>query len=214
MDDKQARHLISEFNSGNHKAFEDLFKATVGMTGIQKYFDPTGIRTKEDFEQVARIGLHRAIDTWDSKAGSSFLSWAKTLMSQSLIREVKSIQRGSDVKMGNSISFNTKADFDGEETQYSIEEVYYKEFLQSGLYEPEFNEDLYLQICAEVEEKLSHNIRLKKVFELKIMFPDMSRKTISKITGYSKPSISSYFNTINQLIQEVSKKYSPYYDNL
>jgi len=214
MEDKQAQHLVNQFLNGNSKAFEVLFKATVGMTGIRKYFDPTGIRTKEDFEQVARIGLNRAINTWDPKGGSSFLSWAKTLMTQSLIKEVKTIQRTSDVKMGNSMPFDAKANFEGEEIRYSLEEVYYKEFLESGLYEPEFNQDLYLKICAEVEKRISHNIRLKKVFELKTTFPDISRKTISKITGYSKPSISDYFNTINQTIQEVSRKYSPYYDNL
>ncbi len=214
MEDKQAQHLVNEFLDGNNQAFESLFRATVGMTGIRKYFDPTGIRTREDFEQVAKIGLSRAIDTWDSKGGSSFLSWAKTLMTQSLIREVKTIQRTSDVKMGNPMPFDSKADFNGEETRYSLEEVYYKEFLESGLYEPEFNEELFIKICSEVEKKISHNIRLRKVFELKVTFPDMSRNTISKITGYSKPSISDYFNTINKTIQEVSRKYSPYYDNV
>lgn len=214
MDDKQAQHLVNEFLDGDSGAFETLFKATVGMTGIRKYFDPTGIRTQEDFEQIARIGLNRAIDTWDSRGGSSFLSWAKTLMSQSLIKEVKTIQRTYDAKAGHCMSFDAKADFNGEETRYSLEEVYYKEFLESGLYEPEFDEDLFVKICAEVERKISHNVRLRKVFELKIAFPDMTRNTISKITGYSKPSISDYFNTINQTIQEVSKKYSPYYDNL
>jgi len=214
MDDKQAQSLVNQYLDGDNKAFEILFNKTVGMTGIRKFFDPTGIRTQEDFRQIAKMGLSRAIDTWDKKGGSSFLSWAKTLMKQSLIKEVKQIQRSSDTKLGNSIPFDNKSTFEGQETKYTLEEVYYQEFLESGLYTPEFDEDLYMKICVEVESLISHNIRLKKVFELKMAFPDMTRNTISKITGYSKPSISDYFSTINKAIRDVSKKYSPYYDNL
>jgi len=214
MDEKSAQDLAHRYHNGDSQAFDILFNKTVGMVKVNKYYDPTGARTKEDFIQATRIGLYKALGTWEKDKGSTLISWIRNQMTQYLIREIKSIQRSSHTKMGTPMSIDGPSTFDGEETKYTIEEVYYQEFLDSGIYQQEFDQDLYTKICVEVQERIKNRRRVNRVFELKMAFPEMTRSTISKITGYSKPSISIYFDIINKAIREVSKKYSPYYDNL
>ena len=68
MTNEEAITLVKEFKqTGSSYVFEDLWSSTVMMVNPYKYFDPSGARDEEDFEQVTRIGLYQAFSDEVSK---------------------------------------------------------------------------------------------------------------------------------------------------
>ena len=93
MTNKEAVILVKTFQeTGSCSVFDELWASTVMMVNPYKYFDPSGARDEEDFEQITRIGLYQAINTWEDGKGSSVLTWIRMRMHQALIKELRKIR--------------------------------------------------------------------------------------------------------------------------
>ena len=94
MTNKEAVILVKEYKrTGSTNVFDELWSSTVMMVNPYKYFDPSGARDEEDFEQITRIGLYQAINTWEEGKGSSILTWIRMRMNQALIKELRKMVR-------------------------------------------------------------------------------------------------------------------------
>lgn len=206
MTNKEAVILVKTFQeTGSCSVFDELWSSTVMMVNPYKYFDPSGARDEEDFEQITRIGLYQAINTWEDGKGSSVLTWIRMRMHQALIKELRKITR--EGRLGHKISMDSSI-FLEDDSKSDVEQLIYKSLNETGGYNRQFNEDLYWQIYADVEEKISKNRALAKVFYFKIAFPNATRETICKAFGLSKPCISTYFTTIKTCIDLAQRKYA------
>ena len=206
MTNKEAVVLVKEYKrTGSTNVFDELWSSTVMMVNPYKYFDPSGARDEEDFEQITRIGLYQAINTWEEGKGSSILTWIRMRMNQALIKELRKMVRES--RLGHKISLDQSIYLE-DDSKSSVEQLIYKSLNQSTSYNRHFNEDLYWQIYADVEQKVCRNRSLAKVFYFKIAFPNATRETISKTFNLSKPCISTYFSTIKTCIELAQRKYA------
>jgi len=208
MTNQEALQMVKEFKETNDSSvFEKLWSLTVGMVDPYKYYDPTGARTTDDFLQATRIGLLEAIGSYREERGAKVLSWIRTRMTQLLIKELRQITRSS--KLGYKISLDSSPRADLGEDSRTIEEIIYHELIKSSSYQSmggEWDEDIYKQIIAAVQERIKSERRILKVFQLKIAFPNITRETISKMLNISRPAISQYFQRIERLIELTSKK--------
>ena len=191
--------LVEEYSkTGSSAAFNKIYDQVKGMVKPHRYVDITGARTIDDFHAVARIGLYKALDSWDPEAGSTFLTWARMKMSQALIREMKAMNYQNNKTF---ISLNWTPDY--VEGNSTVEDMIYASLKELGLYDRmdnDFDDDLYWQIVAKTEDLLKHNRRLLKTFQFKIAFPDASRELISKTLNIAKPTVSNYYEIIRQSI--------------
>ena len=191
--------LVEEYSkTRSSAAFNKIYDQVKGMVKPHRYVDITGARTIDDFHAVARIGLYKALDSWDPEAGSTFLTWARMKMSQALIREMKAMNYQNNKTF---ISLNWTPDY--VEGNSTVEDMIYASLKELGLYDRmdnDFDDDLYWQIVAKTEDLLKHNRRLLKTFQFKIAFPDASRELISKTLNIAKPTVSNYYEIIRQSI--------------
>ena len=206
MTNEEAIKLVDEFKeTGSSYVFDELWASTVMMVNPYKYFDPSGTRDEEDFEQITRIGLWKAIETFDAERGAKVLSWIRTKMQQALIKELRKMLREN--KIGTKISLDDSIYIDND-SNGTVEQLIYQSMKDSASYTRNFDEDLYWKIYAEVEAKISRNRSLARVFYFKMAFPQASRETISQVFGLSRPCLSTYFNTIKTCIDIASRQYA------
>lgn len=206
MTNQEAVVLVKKFkDTSSSIAFDELWTSTVMMVNPYKYFDPSGARDEEDFEQITRIGLYQAINTWEEDKGSSILTWIRMRMQQALIKELRKMVRES--RLGQKISLDQSVYLE-DDSKSSVEQLIYTSLNESVCYNRQFNEDLYWQIYFDVEEKVSRNRALARVFYFKIAFPNATREIIAKAFGLSKPCISTYFTTIKTCIELAKNKYA------
>ena len=206
MTNEKAIKLVDEFKeTGSPYVFDELWASTVMMVNPYKYFDPSGTRDEEDFEQITRIGLWKAIESYEVDRGAKVLSWIRTKMQQALIKELRKMIRES--KVGTKISLDDSIYIDND-SNGTVEQLIYQSMNDAEAFNRDFNEDLYWKIYAEVEAKVSRNRSLARVFYFKMAFPDASRELISQTFGLSRPCLSTYFNTIKTCIDIASKQYA------
>ena len=106
MTNKEALFLANEFKkTQSSEAFEELWSGTVMMVDPYKYFDPTGARDSEDFLQMTRIGLWKAIESYEDGHGATILSWIRRRMTQLIIQELRKVVRTT--RLGTKISLDT-----------------------------------------------------------------------------------------------------------
>ena len=206
MTNEEAIKLVDEFKeTGDSYVFDELWASTVMMVNPYKYFDPSGTRDEEDFEQITRIGLWKAIETFEVDRGAKVLSWIRTKMHQALVKELRKMIRES--RVGTKISLDSSIYIDND-SNGTVEQLIYESMNESEAFKRDFDEDLYWKIYAEVEAKVARNRSLARVFYFKMAFPDASRELISKTFGLSRPCLSTYFNTIKTCIDIASKQYA------
>ena len=212
MTNERALQLADKFlRQNDSQAFEELWSSTVNMVEPYKYFDPTGARDSEDFLQATRIGLWQALNSFQEGRGSTILTWIRMRMTQLIIKELRAINRttrlGHKISLDNSIH---QVSQDGD-SYPSVERMIYQQLISSDSYQAatvEWSEELYWTIIADVEQRLKRNIRLVKVFRIKLAFPHISRDTIAKMLTISRPAISGYFETIRNCIGLATTKYA------
>lgn len=206
MTNSEAQALSKCFlETGNPQAFNELWRRTVHMASPYKFFDPTGARTEEDFLQITKIALVKALQSFDPERGSTLLSWIKTLMRQGLIREVRRIKRSN--RLGYKISWDAPQAL-GTRT---LEEQIYKQLAASDSYQPvpiQWSEQLYWTIVADVERRIKYDILVSKCYSAKLVFPNLSRTLLAEALGVSRSALSKYFNIIRDSIALASRKYS------
>jgi len=210
MTNERALQLADQFLKKNDsQAFEELWTLTVNMVEPYKYFDPTGARDQEDFLQATRIGLWQALQSFEEGRGSTILSWIRMRMTQLIIKELRAINRTT--RLGSKISLDTSIYASHQDTAPSVERMIYQQLISSDSYQAattEWSEELYWTIIADVEQRLKRNIRLVKVFRIKLAFPHITRNTIAKMLTISRPAISGYFETIRNCIGLATAKYA------
>ena len=212
MTNERALQLADQFLKKNDsQAFEELWASTVNMVEPYKYFDPTGARDEEDFLQATRIGLWQALNSFREGKGSTILSWIRMRMTQLIIKELRAITRTT--RLGHKISLDSSTHPVSQQgdSYPSVERMIYQQLISSDSYQAattEWSEELYWTIIADVEQRLKRNIRLVKVFRIKLAFPHITRDTIAKMLIISRPAISGYFETIRNCIGLATAKYA------
>jgi DNA-directed RNA polymerase specialized sigma24 family protein len=210
MTNERALQLADKFLKKNDsQAFEELWSSTVNMVEPYKYFDPTGARDQEDFLQATRVGLWQALQTFKEGKGSTILTWIRMRMTQLIIKELRAINRTT--RLGYKISLDTTIHAPHQDMTPSVERMIYQQLVSSDSYQAatlEWSEELYWTIVADVERRLKRNIRLIKVFRIKLAFPHISRGTIARMLTISRPAISGYFETIRNCIGLATTKYA------
>lgn len=184
--------------SPDSRTFEKIWAETVGMVNPKKYFDPTKARTIDDFNQITREALFEAIKTYNPSAGSTVLSWIRMKMSQFLIKELKKIGREMRIYEG-------ELELDKENLSGDTPQEYTPLSMLDGA---ELPEEVINSVIQEVRAKLANNILILQVFDLKLVFPEISRHTIHLMVGVSKPTLSKYFNEIKNQCLICFKKYN------
>lgn len=207
MTNKEALLLANEFKkTQSSQAFEKLWSGTVMMVDPYKYFDPTGARDSEDFLQMTRIGLWKAIESYQDGHGATILTWIRRRMTQLIIQELRKVVRTT--RLGTKISLDTSI---FAEDDKEVEALIYKQLISSDSYQAasvEWSEDLYWEIINDVQERLKGQIRPTKIFLLKLAFPHITRRTMSLMTGMSRPALSQYYDKILTCIEIATEKYA------
>lgn len=191
--------LVAQYKqTHDSETFEQIWVLTVRMVNPGKYFDPTKTRTIEDFHQITREALFEAIKTYQPGKGSTILSWIRMKMSQFLIKELKQISREMRLR-------KDQLELDKENTEGSSPIEYTPLPL---LYGQEIPEQIIYQVISEVKSRFANNILILQVFNLKLVFPNISRHTIHVMLGISKPTLSKYFRELKDTSIYVFKKYN------
>lgn len=191
--------LIEDWKSTNSsQTFDKIWELTVGMVNPHKYFDPTRARTLEDFNQITREALFSAIKTYQPGAGSTVLSWIKMKMSQFLIKELKKIKREGRLHKDSLRLDQTFNDHEAPITYLNLSQFDGKEI----------DEEVINRVIQEVRSRLSSNILILQVFDIKLVFPNISRHSIHVMTGISKPTLSKYFSIMRAQCLDVFKKFN------
>ena len=181
------------------KTFDEIWVLTKNMVNPAKYFDTTRARTLDDFNQVTREALWKALQSYNPEGGSTLLSWIRMKMGQHLIKELKKITRDMRV-YEEGISLNGEYIEGGGELSSYIDIPQF-----DGV---EIPEELIQEVILAVRVKLQNQPLILQVFDLKIVWPDISRGTIHTIMGLSKPTLSKYFTKIRLLcVQTFRQKY-------
>lgn len=173
--------------------FDQIWSLTKGMVNPNKYFDATKARTLKDFEQVSREALWKALSSYNPEGGSTLLTWIRMKMSQHLIKEVTRISREMRLYK-DSVCLNDEYGDGGELIDNMELNVIDGADLPEGLIE---------EVIAEARVKLMSHPHILQVFDLKIVWPRISRRMIHVITDISKPTLSKYFIKIKSTCLEV-----------
>ena len=208
MKNSEALKLAKRFlETHDSLAFEELWSSTVNMARPYKYYDPYGARTTDDFLQITRIGLWEALLSFKEGKGCTLLTWIRMRMEQVLVKEVRKIASSN---IGHKLSLDQPA-YHTDDHAVTIEQQIYVQLAEHGYYPDAveaWSEGLYWQIITAVANRISYNIPLSKCYGLKLAFPGMTRKSIAKVIGSSKPAVSQYFSIIREAISIAADQYA------
>jgi len=209
MTNEYAEELVYQFRETQSSiVFDELWKGTYLLADPYKYYDPTGARTSDDFLQITRIALIKAIRTYKSESKSTPLSWIRQVMHTALIREMRKCTSGG---YETKISWDGNSDDSKHHSYSSIETLVYEQLARNELYQrssQQWSEDLFWTIIADVMNRIEGNILLEKAFSLKLAFPHIQRKTIAKVLKVTRPTLSNYFSQIRNHIQLATEQYA------
>jgi len=178
--------LLFEFKKGNSRVFGEIWNKACRMIDYSKYFDPTGARGREDFEAIAMGGLLKGLESYDIDRGGNIISWLRTQMHQSILKELK--------KIGRELHpLNTDSSERGEDTdKLTFEERFFRE-IKNGINYTSVDdpEELYRYYVELMENKLYKvNKRALEVFKIKIANPGIMHKEIAKLMNITSTRVS------------------------
>lgn len=88
------QELFLKCRSGGESKFEELWKECRYLINLNKYFDRTGLNTKEDLELVAMVGLYKALKAYDvNRSEAKFVTFAYECMVNEVMTEVSKHKR-------------------------------------------------------------------------------------------------------------------------
>jgi len=192
--------LVNRFQNGDETVFGKLWSMARGLIDLQKYYDPTGVRCRSDFEAVLKIGLLKGLRKYSYKKGKGkIISFLRMSMEQELIKEIKKI-----TKEFHTISMETKKrGEDGDKLLF--EEKFFNQIKNKSVLEP-INDgtDLFYFYVKEVEKKLSKgNPKVLKAFKMKLKDPSIMYSTIATELKVSNQMVSWYFFIISDIFEKV-----------
>lgn len=193
-DEEQYHQWIDEFKRGNSYAFDKIWVKAKHLINFSKYYDPSGARSREDFEAIARakcfISLFGDGVVWEPNKGYTVISWIRNCMLRAILREVKTIKKevrcySLDLLSEDGLHESTLKDTASQHDNLEDTE-------QIQLY------------CYSIHAKLSANYKkAKNAYHLRLAFPNISVKTISGILKVSKAQCYLYLAIVKKTAQEV-----------
>lgn len=148
------------------------FKRFKKFFNLGLYNDPSGILEKSDFENLAFIGFWRATLKYDQAKWDNPINWCYNLIKQQILKEIKKTYK----KDKTIINSHMNPDLLIEDFSDIISD--YQEITISQ----NLIEDIQF-LSLKIEEV---SAKANKVFQLKLIFPDISRTSISKILGFKR----------------------------
>lgn len=135
------------------------------------YHDPTGTLNEDDFESIAFLGFWQATLLFDETKSSKVFAWLFYLVRQRILGEITKRHRESKF----SINSHQNPDQDLDELDFlSVQ----KEEKYELLFEKE------VRVLHEEIMKISP--KAAKVFELRLAYPYISRKSIAVILNFKR----------------------------
>jgi hypothetical protein len=194
------RKLVDLHRKGDGTALYKIFTTIKGALNLGIYYDPSHAREYCDFEQVALTGVWKAVNSYDSTKGSTVTSWILTIVNQRLSREVRLITR-EHTESGmhqHDIQSSIRPDDD-------LDTIIFQQARDPDIFEgvkPGIDEDEFYQYINEVEEKLLRvNVKLAKLFIIKLIWPNIDRQSLATMLKVSRMSISKYFKIMRMVME-------------
>lgn len=190
--------LVDNFNNGDPFAFSKLWEKSKGMINFTKYFDPSGVRERKDFESIAMKGLLNGLINFDSTRGN-IISWIRNQMEQEIVREIQKISRELPAF---SMEIVKRGD-DGDKLLF--EERFFSQIVDGINYNSvEDPIEIFNYYVKLVEKKLKKfNPRVLQIFKIKIKNPKIMNKDIALQFGVSNTMISWYCMFIEETVTKM-----------
>ena len=151
---KTDQDLVTFAKEGQQEAMEELFskyKELVNMK-VSKYFIIGA--EKEDIVQEGMIGLYKAIQNFDVSKESSFKSFANLCIERQLITAIKTSNRQKHIPLNSSVSLNTSAFENDNESHSELMEVLNVHAAEDPL-DTITKKEYYKMIGMKIDENLS-----------------------------------------------------------
>ncbi len=173
---------------------------------LDKYFDPKGSRQSSDFDQVARIGVWYALNSYDPSRGP-LVPWIIRIVRSQLAAEVKKISR----ELNPEVSFDWT-----DENNDSPQDIIEKEVDLNIAYRPVDHivaNRLYAEYVDRVRKvlKRSENKKLIEIFNIRMLYPHWKNRGIASFMNLSVATISQSLSTIKMTMKMVSRDHSESY---
>jgi hypothetical protein len=168
---------------------------------LHTYNDPSGVLQLSDIENIAFMGFWKAINKYDYNKWDNAIGWCYHVIRQQILREINKI--------------------------YKRDKTFINSYMNPNLFIEELSDSLELdemivdtticyikdiqKLCIKLE---CANIKANLMFQLKLVFPDLTRNSIAKILGFKKRNglakvvrtirAVSYFNLDQELVNDDS----------
>ena len=185
--------LVQEARQGDSIALEYIFKKYNDLLKMKTHNFFINGAEKEDIVQEARIGLYKAIKSFDlEKQSSSFKTFANLCIERQLITAIKSSNRQKHIPLNSSFSLNTAAYDENDDTTII-------DILDTHAVEDPLEIIIKKENFEYVENRIDENLS------------DFEKKVLNKyIQGESYVDIAKELNTpeksIDNAIQRIRKK--------
>lgn len=192
--------LVSSARLGDSAALNCLFDRYNDLLKMKTHNFFINGAEKEDIVQEARIGLYKAIKSFDlEKQSSSFKTFANLCVERQLITAIKSSNRQKHIPLNSSFSLNTSAYDENDDT--SVLDILDTHAVEDPL-EIITKKEYYELIENRIDENLS----------------DFEKKVLEKyIQGESYIDIATKLDTpvksVDNAIQRIRKKAIKYLGN-
>lgn len=186
MSDSELK-LLRDAKNGNGDAINEImstYKSLV-VSIARKYYLIGG--DQEDLIQEGMIGLFRAITTFDSNKGTSFVSFASKLIGNSIIDAVKKANSHSQQFLSDSILID------------NYDTLVASEMSPEGQF---ISDENTLELTAEINSKLS---RLEKTV-VEYFLKGYSYRDIASILGKSDKTIDNTLSRIKKKLKYLKER--------
>lgn len=173
---------------------------------LSKYFDPKGSRTSEDFEQIARIGVRNALESYNPEKGPLDF-WIIDQVKCALAREVKKILR----ELNPQVSFEDQfRDDDHEISDFLVSQV--DKNKHYAMINSDEGDVQYQEFVERVKYVLKKQPRLYKLFVMKLCYPNYNNRKLAGLTNLSFSALSQEMQKIKMAIKLVAQDHSETYE--
>jgi len=191
--------LVELSKSGDSSAINQLFINYSDLIRMKTHnFFITGA-DNDDILQEARIGLYKAIKSYDQEKHSSFKTFANLCIERQIISAIKSSNRQKHIPLNSSFSLNVSA-FDNNEDTEVIE------ILDVNTAEDPLDTITKQEYYRFIESKIDDNLSKFEKQVLNMMIEGESYKSIAD-------SLNSNAKSIDNAIQRIRKKASKCLDS-
>ena len=191
--DLSDEQIIEKIKQGDEEALVYIlnkYKELVNMK-VSKYFIVGA--EKDDTVQEGMIGLFKAIKSFDPDKQNSFKSFANICIERQLITAIKSSNRQKHMPLNSSLSLNTAA-YDNEEDSVELIETFNNKTVEDPL-----ETIMKQEYLNEVEDAVNKNL---SKFEKQVLDRFLRGESYVKIAK----NLDSPVKSVDNAIQRIRKK--------